>query len=88
MLSENYLITRAYQVLDCSRSSYYYQGQVADETTLKQAIEQVAAQWPTYGYRRLKKQLERDTGQIVNHKKMRRLMRELGLVVRKKAKRR
>jgi len=88
MLAENYPITTVCQVLDCSRSSYYYQSQAAGETALKQAIEQVAAQWPTYGYRRLKKQLERETGQVVNHKKMRRLMGELGLVVKKRAKKR
>ena len=88
MLAENYPITTICQVLDYSRSSYYYQSQTAGETALKQAIEQVAAQWPTYGYRRLKKQLERDTGQVVNHKKMRRLMHQLGLVVKKRAKKR
>ena len=86
MLAETYPVQLACQVLDCARSSYYYQAEVPDESQLKERVRQVAGQWPTYGYRRLKKQLERDTDQVVNHKKMRRLMRELGLVVKKKAK--
>lgn len=90
MLAETYPITLACQVLACARSSYYYQVQAADETELKQALEQVAAQWPTYGYRRLKKQLERESqGRwVVNHKKLRRLLAEMGLLIKKKAKKR
>jgi transposase InsO family protein len=85
MLAESYPVQMACQVLDCARSSYYHSTQAGDEPELKATLLQLAGQWPTYGYRRLKKQLERDTGQVVNHKKMRRLMHELGLVVKKKA---
>lgn len=88
MLAETYPVQRACQVLDCARSSYYYQATAADDSNLKEAVRLVAGQWPTYGYRRLTKQLARDTNQVVNHKKMRRLMRELGLVVKKKRKKR
>lgn len=88
MLTKSYPITIACQVLDCARSSYYHQPKTVDETALKEAIEQVAAQWPTYGYRRLKKQLERDVGRVVNHKKLRRLLGQMGLLVKKKAKKR
>jgi transposase InsO family protein len=88
MLAESYPVQLACQVLDCARSSYYHPAQTRDETELKASLLQVAGQWPTYGYRRLKKQLERDTQQVVNHKKVRWLMRDLGLVVKKKAKKR
>lgn len=84
MLAETYPVQVACQLLDCPRSSYYYQAEVRDESQLKETVLQVAGQWPTYGYRRLKKQLERDADQVVNHKKVRRLMHELGLVVKKK----
>jgi len=88
MLAESYPVQLACQVLDCARSSYYHPAQGRDETDLKATLLQVAGQWPTYGYRRLKKQLERDSQQVLNHKKVRRLMRDLGLVVKKKAKKR
>jgi putative transposase len=88
MLAESYPVQMACQVLDCVRSSYYHQAQAVDESQLKETLLQVAGQWPTYGYRRLKRQLERDTEQVVNHKKLRRLMHELGLVVKKKAQKR
>ena len=88
MLAQTYPVQVACQVLDCARSSYYYQTGPDDESHLKEMVRQVAGQWPTYGYRRLQKQLQRDTGQLVNHKKMRRLMHELGLVVKKKTKKR
>jgi transposase InsO family protein len=88
VLAESYPVQLACQVLACARSSYYHPTQAGDEPELKATLLQVAGQWPTYGYRRLQKQLDRDTGQVVNHKKMRRLMRELGLVVKKKAQKR
>lgn len=88
MLAESYPVQMACQMLDCTRSSYYHQPQTQHETELKAMLLQLAGQWPTYGYRRLKKQLERETKQVVNHKKVRRLMHELGLVVKKKVKKR
>jgi transposase InsO family protein len=88
MLAESYPVQMACRVLDCARSSYYHLAQAEDETKLKATLLQLAGQWPTYGYRRLKKHLEREPEQVVNHKKVRRLMHELGLVVKKKAKKR
>ncbi len=88
MLAETYPVQVICQVLECARSSYYHQAQAGDERQLKETVLQLAGQWPTYGYRRLKKQLEREAEQVVNHKKVRRLMHQLGLVVKKKAKKR
>jgi len=45
----------------------------------------VAAEWPTYGYRRVTKQLQRK-GWDLNKKRVQRLMREMGLLARKKRK--
>jgi putative transposase len=64
-------------VLDCPRSSYYYQVRAPDDQALKEALTQLAATWPTYGYRRITVQLKRE-GWRVNSKRVRRIMGELG----------
>jgi putative transposase len=64
-------------VLDCPRSSYYYQVRAPDDQALKEALTQLAATWPTYGYRRITVQLRRE-GWRVNSKRVRRIMGELG----------
>lgn len=81
MLSQDYPVTVACDVLDLARSTYYYEPQERDETEIKTAIEAVAAEWPTYGYRRVTAQLQRQ-GWEVNHKRVRRLMREMNLQAR------
>lgn len=70
-------------VLDCARSSLYYQSSHADDGELRQAIERLATQWLTYGYRRITKMLERE-GWKINHKRVRRLMGEMGLLQTRK----
>jgi len=88
VLSKDHPISLACDVLDCPRSSYYYQPEQRDETRIKAAIEVVTAEWPTYGYRRVTAQLHRQ-GWVVNHKRVRRLMREMdSLQARKKRKKR
>lgn len=84
MLAETYPVQVACQLLDYARSRYYHQAQARNESQLKETVLQLAGQWPTYGYRRLKKQLEQDAIQVVDHNKLRRLMHELGLVVKVK----
>lgn len=73
-------------MLEVPRSSVYarqhamrLRGRGAQEPTLRQHIERIAEQWPTYGYRRVTAQLRRE-GQPVNSKRVRRLMGELGVV--------
>jgi len=87
MLSQDYPVTMACEVLDLARSTYYYEPQEHDETEIKAAIEAVAAEWPTYGYRRVTAQLQRQ-GWEVNHKRVRRLMGEMNLQIRTKSKKR
>jgi len=50
----------------------------AESTELRAAIQRLAGAWPTYGYRRLTAMLRRE-GQLVNSKRVRRLMEELGI---------
>ena len=70
------------RVLEVPRSSCYARGQRRRvdnaEQALRTHIEQIAGQWPTYGYRRMTAQLRRE-GEAVNGKRVRRLMGALGL---------
>ncbi|WP_157071278.1 IS3 family transposase [Alicyclobacillus acidiphilus] len=49
---------------------------------LKQRIRQLCEQFPRYGYRRIKVMLCRQYSMQVNHKRVHRLMREMGLLVK------
>ena len=82
-LREDYPVKDICEVLVCSRSSIYYQSQSQDEADLRTAIEWLAGQWVTYGYRRITKMLQRE-GWAVNHKRVHRLMREMGLLQKRK----
>ena len=66
-----------------ARSTYYDepQGQPIEEARLVERIKEICAEWPSYGYRRVRAQL-RDEGTVVNHKKVMRLMQEHELTVR------
>jgi transposase InsO family protein len=85
MLSQDYPVTLLCDVVSCARSSYYYQADTPDESEIKTAIRAVAAEWPTYGYRRTTAQLRRQK-RIVNHKRVYRLMCEMDLTIKKKRK--
>jgi transposase InsO family protein len=79
-LSQEYPIATLCQVLNYPRSQVYYQSQSPpDETEIKEAIVKLCGQHPSYGYRRITAMLQRQ-GQEINHKRVARLMRELGLV--------
>jgi transposase InsO family protein len=79
-LREDYPVTVLCETLDCARSSFYYKAQPGDDTTLRAAIERLAGEWPTFGYRRVTALLRR-AGWTVNRKRVQRLMREMGLQV-------
>jgi transposase InsO family protein len=67
------------EILGVPRSSAYYQPQTREDWLLRDALSELAGQWPTYGYRRLTVMLQRQ-GLPVNTKRVRRLMHELGMV--------
>ncbi len=72
------------------RSTYYYpvkenNGKLPQEIFLKEKITQIAYHHPYYGYRRITAQLRREKLSI-NHKRVLRLMRELGIQGRIKRK--
>ena len=67
------------RLFDCPRAGLYRSRQLpADEMGLRRAIEKLAGAWPTYGYRRVTALLRRE-GRLVNAKRVRRLMQEMGL---------
>lgn len=79
-LNQEYPIATLCQVLNYPRSQVYYEPQSPpDEIEIKAAIVKLCGQYPTYGYRRITAMLKRQ-GHEINHKRVTRLMRELGLV--------
>jgi putative transposase len=81
-LSAEYPLAVVCRVLQTPRSSAYARQRAVPTTgdgALATHIEQIAGQWPTYGYRRVSAQLRREGAGAVNGKRVRRLMRALGL---------
>ena len=63
-------------------SSYRYRSSRSDET-LRERLLRLAREKPRFGYRRLQESLERE-GERVNHKRVYRLYRKLGLCLKRK----
>ncbi len=66
-------------------SSYYYRPKIdpilraKEEADIKGQIEAIHFDFPTYGYRRIHEQIIRSTGEIINEKKIRRIMKKYDL---------
>jgi putative transposase len=77
---DGYPVTVICRVLDVPRSTVYYEQKPKNEQALRDAIERVCGRFPTYGSRRVARQLRREPYQmLVNRKRAQRLMRKLGL---------
>jgi putative transposase len=87
-LATEYPVQLICGILGVPRSSYYYQPRPGDDDALKTALTDVAAEWPTYGYRRLTVQVRRDKKIIANSKRVRRLMKLMQLGQKHKRKKR
>jgi transposase InsO family protein len=77
-LQRHYPLKTICAALELPRSTFYHQPAAVDETDLRAALVELAGQHPTYGYRRLTALLKR-SGWTVNHKRVERLMAEMGL---------
>ena len=78
-LAARHPIRQLCRLLCVPRSTLYHRPEpIADESMLKTALLDLAAEWPTYGYRRLTKMMQR-LGWPVNAKRVRRWMDELSL---------
>jgi putative transposase len=78
---------RAGRLLGIGQSSLRYRSKRLDDADLRRRLRALAAERPRFGYRRLGVMLERE-GSSVNHKRLHRLYREEGLVLRKKRRQR
>jgi putative transposase len=76
-------IRRACRVLDVDTSTYHYKSRRPEQAGLERRIREICQTRVRYGYRRVHVLLRRE-GWRVNHKKSRRIYRELGLQLRSK----
>lgn len=78
-LAKSYPMRLVCRLLNVPRSSVYYTTRPPlDDAALKTALLDLAAEWPTYGYRRLTAMMKR-LGWPINSKRVRRWMDELNL---------
>lgn len=68
------------EVVDLPASTFYYRSQADAELDLREAVEQVAVEYPRYGSRRITAELRR-RGWPINRKHIQRVMREENLLV-------
>jgi putative transposase len=74
--------------MNLNRSTYYKSqkpvacSRAESNTALRAAIENIAAEWPAYGYRRITQELRR-RGIVANHKRVARIMRQEALTARR-----
>ena len=73
-------VRRGCEMIDLPRSTYYYRSTVRalnlEDTELVAIIEDIQDELPCYGYRRVTHELQR-RGNLVNHKRVARVMRFL-----------
>lgn len=87
-LAATYAVSTICELWHFPRSTYYHQRFTKRDAELRKALEELSAEWPTYGSRRLTAELRRN-GWRVNRKRIQRLMRAMGLQrPRKRRKRR
>lgn len=79
-------ISRACRVLRTSRSSIAYQS-VKDDTTLEKVLQKLAEHHPREGFWKAYYRI-RNNGEQVNHKRVHRVYKKLGLALRRKVKKR
>ena len=72
--------TRRCELLDVARSTAYYRSQPVSQADLElmRLIDEIHLQWPFYGSRRIRDELQ-GRGHRVNRKHVRRLMRQMDL---------
>jgi len=86
-LQADYPVKLLCDLLALPRSSWYLKAIERDEAPLQRAVEQVIEQFPTYGSRRVTHQLRRDNTKFktIGRKRVRRLLGEMGLKVRRRS---
>jgi putative transposase len=87
LVREGYAVLVVCDVLKYPRSTYYHTAKPAVDDEVRSAIRAVVGDWPRYGYRRVTAELRR-RGQVVNRKRVQRLMQLMDLQRKTKAKKR
>lgn len=70
------------RVLGVARSSLYHRSRLVRDEALVSAMQEICAQFPCYGYRRVTAELRR-RGWFVNRKRVAQLMKTMGLQAKK-----
>ena len=79
LVQQGYAARLVCPLLDFPRCQLYRTPAPPDDAAdLRGALQRLAGEWPTYGYRRLTAMLRRE-GWAINSKRVRRLMTELGI---------
>ena len=78
---------RACRLLSIGRSSLRYEAKPDRDGELRERLPELAAKWRRFGYRGLHRLLRRE-GWEINHKRLYRVYRELGLQVRRRKRKR
>lgn len=81
-MSEQYPKAVVCRVLGVARSSLYHQPNSVQNEALKTAMQEICAEFPCYGYRRVTPELRRRGWQI-NRKRTARMMKIMGLQAKK-----
>lgn len=78
---QGYPVELACDLLDLSRSSYYYRIRPKNDPAAISAMKVIAGQFPTYGILRMTNQLRRSPYMlVVNHKRVEQIMGQEGLL--------
>lgn len=74
-------IKRQCELLSISRTQYYYKPQQESVANVKlmRRIDELYIKHPYYGVKRMTAQLKQETGELINEKRVRRLMRKMGI---------
>lgn len=83
-LAPNFGIEKSCEALGMSMSTYYYKSKeknIAEDKVIADKIENIIELMPESGYRPVTQVLKRE--QVINHKRVYRIMRENGLLCRK-----
>jgi len=74
-------IKRQCELLSISRSQYYYKPKQESVANLKlmRRIDELYLKHPYYGVKRMTAQIKHETGELINEKRVRRLMRKMGI---------
>lgn len=78
---------RAYRLAQIGPSSYHYRSRRSSDLQLQERLLVLAERWRRFGYRRLTVMVRRE-GLVVNHKRVYRIYRALGLQVRRRKRKR